>query len=88
MGGRRKAHPKPWSLIGRKGPRSVSSSIIRQEHYDYGLPNSPNVLPALFYGDIDGVLLRSPSPACLSIQYTESDHSEKDTDSEYTPSKF
>ncbi|KZP27947.1 hypothetical protein FIBSPDRAFT_1039924 [Athelia psychrophila] len=77
LGGRRKAYPKPWSLIGRKGPRSVSSSVIRQEHYDHGLPSSPNMLPSFFYGGIGDVMSRSSSPSHLSIRPARSISSEK-----------
>ncbi|KAF7964560.1 hypothetical protein HWV62_5692 [Athelia sp. TMB] len=83
LGGRRKAHPKPWSLIGRKGPRSVSSSVIRQEHYDYGLPGSPNMLPSLFYGGIHDVMPQSPSPSCLSPRSACSVLSEDDSQLEH-----
>ncbi|KIM89875.1 hypothetical protein PILCRDRAFT_812658 [Piloderma croceum F 1598] len=67
LGGRRTTYPRPWSLIGRKGPRSNSSSMIRQEHYEYGLPQSPNALPSLFYG-LHDIALRSPSPSRLSAK--------------------
>jgi hypothetical protein len=39
--------------------------MIRQEHYEYGLPQSPNALPSLFYG-LHEIALRSPSPSRLS----------------------
>jgi hypothetical protein len=67
LGGRRIARPRPWSLIGRKGARSESSSMILQEHYEYGLPEDPDVLPHLFYGSQD-VALRSSSPSRLSVK--------------------
>jgi hypothetical protein len=41
--------------------------MIRQEHYEYGLPQSPNALPSLFYG-LHDIALRSPSPSRLSAK--------------------
>lgn len=41
--------------------------MILQEYYEYGLPQSPNMLPSLFY-DLHSNVLRSPSPSCLSFK--------------------
>ncbi|KAJ7585178.1 TKL/TKL-ccin protein kinase [Mycena floridula] len=47
--GRIISNPRPWSLIGRKGPRSETSSFIQQElSNETEMPLSPNLLPDLF----------------------------------------
>lgn len=49
--GRRHSHPRPWSLIARKGTRSESSSFIQQEIDDVEDAESflsPRLLPTLF----------------------------------------
>ncbi|KAJ7278948.1 TKL/TKL-ccin protein kinase [Mycena rebaudengoi] len=54
-GGRRRSHPRPWSVIARKGPRSESSSLFHQEgcNSDHESFMSPNLLPRLFGGSQD-----------------------------------
>jgi hypothetical protein len=49
-GGRRRSHARSWSLVGRKGPRSESSSLLLQEQYasDQESLLSPNLLPRFF----------------------------------------
>jgi hypothetical protein len=50
-GGRRRSHPRPWSLIARKGPHSESSSLHQQLLETQGEEVdvlSPNMLPTLF----------------------------------------
>ncbi|KAF8889130.1 kinase-like domain-containing protein [Infundibulicybe gibba] len=50
-GGRRRTRPRPWSVIGRKGPRSESSSMIYQlldERLEYEAVLTPGLLPTLF----------------------------------------
>lgn len=50
-GGRRHSNPRPWSLIGRKGPHSESSSLHQQlldEKEQEIDVLSPNMLPTLF----------------------------------------
>ncbi|KAE9403429.1 hypothetical protein BT96DRAFT_990287 [Gymnopus androsaceus JB14] len=54
-GGRRHSNPRPWSLIGRKGPHSESSSLHQQLLEEVGQEVdrmdevlSPNMLPTLF----------------------------------------
>ncbi|KIK57557.1 hypothetical protein GYMLUDRAFT_46128 [Collybiopsis luxurians FD-317 M1] len=53
-GGRRHSHPRPWSLIARKGAHSESSSLHQQLLDERGGEwediLSPNMLPALFTG--------------------------------------
>ena len=44
---RRTSHPRPWSLIARKGPRSETSSYI-QPPVDEPFPLSPGALKAFF----------------------------------------
>ncbi|KAJ3742898.1 TKL/TKL-ccin protein kinase [Lentinula detonsa] len=51
--GRRHSHPRPWSLIARKGPYSESSSLHQQLLEEQGQDAeddilSPNMLPTLF----------------------------------------
>ncbi|KAJ7030108.1 TKL/TKL-ccin protein kinase [Mycena alexandri] len=55
-GGRRRSHARSWSLVGRKGPRSESSSLLRQEGgwaSDQESLLSPNLLPRFFGGSQD-----------------------------------
>ncbi|KAJ7157940.1 TKL/TKL-ccin protein kinase [Mycena crocata] len=54
-GGRRRSHARSWSLVARKGPRSESSSLLRQEGCisDQESLLSPNLLPRLFGGSQD-----------------------------------
>ncbi|KAJ7819194.1 TKL/TKL-ccin protein kinase [Mycena olivaceomarginata] len=49
-GGRRRSHARSWSLVARKGPRSESSSLLRQEGCasDQESLLSPNLLPRFF----------------------------------------
>lgn len=47
--------------------------MIQQEHYEHGLPVSPNMLPSLFYG-LGDRMLRSPSPGHLSVKSVFSHH--------------
>ncbi|KAJ7688619.1 kinase-like domain-containing protein [Mycena rosella] len=53
-GGRRRSHARSWSLVARKGPRSESSSLLRQEGVCYASDQesllSPNLLPRFFGG--------------------------------------
>lgn len=59
--------------------------MIRQEHYDYGLPVSPGMLPNLFYG-LGGTILRSPSPSHLSVKSAFSHRfQEDDTGDQFPP---
>ncbi|KAK0471351.1 TKL/TKL-ccin protein kinase [Armillaria novae-zelandiae] len=58
-GGRRRSHPRPWSIIARKGPHSESSSMIRQDFGNNDILLSPGLLPTLFNGTSD--LPKSPS---------------------------
>lgn len=63
--GRRRTNPKPWSLIGRKGPRSETSSFIQQAQFeDNEFVLSPGLLPTLFDPGTGTVLadLRTLSP--------------------------
>ncbi|KAJ3972535.1 TKL/TKL-ccin protein kinase [Lentinula raphanica] len=50
--GRRHSHPRPWSLIARKGPHSESSSLhqqlLEEEEQEIEDVLSPNMLPTLF----------------------------------------
>ncbi|KAH7871132.1 uncharacterized protein C8R40DRAFT_1122895 [Lentinula edodes] len=50
--GRRHSHPRPWSLIARKGPHSESSSLhqqlLEEEGQELEDVLSPNMLPTLF----------------------------------------
>ncbi|KAL0570232.1 hypothetical protein V5O48_011740 [Marasmius crinis-equi] len=46
--GRRRSHPRPWSLIARKGPRSESSSVMHQVINEREALLSPTLLPSLF----------------------------------------
>ncbi|THV01710.1 hypothetical protein K435DRAFT_775967 [Dendrothele bispora CBS 962.96] len=47
--GRRFSHPRPWSLIGRKGRHSESSSLHQQKIFESTeLLLSPDILPKLF----------------------------------------
>lgn len=48
--GRKSALARPWSLIGRKGNRSETSSMIGSEANDKASVLSPNLLPTLFLG--------------------------------------
>ncbi|KAG7442683.1 uncharacterized protein BT62DRAFT_935709 [Guyanagaster necrorhizus] len=52
-GGRRRSHPRPWSIIARKGPQSESSSLIRQNFGNNDILLSPGLLPTLFNGTSD-----------------------------------
>ncbi|KAK0462909.1 TKL/TKL-ccin protein kinase [Desarmillaria tabescens] len=52
-GGRRRSHPRPWSIIARKGPQSESSSFIRQDFGNNDILLSPGLLPTLFNGTSD-----------------------------------
>lgn len=57
--------------------------MIRQEHYNYGLPASPGMLPSLFYG-LSSTILRSPSPSRLSVKSTFSQRfQETDTSDQF-----
>lgn len=58
-GGRRRSHPRSWSIIARKGPQSESSSMIRQDFGNNDILLSPGLLPTLFNGTSD--LPKSPS---------------------------
>ncbi|CAK5271870.1 unnamed protein product [Mycena citricolor] len=51
-GGRRRSHARSWSLVGRKGPRSESSSLLQQEGClsDQESLLSPQLLPRFFGG--------------------------------------
>ncbi|KDQ54702.1 hypothetical protein JAAARDRAFT_401926 [Jaapia argillacea MUCL 33604] len=53
--GRGISRPKPWSLVGRKGPHSESSSMIVRGDFDHALVLSPTLLPSLFIhpGDLE-----------------------------------
>ena len=44
--------------------------MILQEYYEYGLPQSPNALPSLFYGMHD-LALRSPSRLSVNTVFSE-----------------
>jgi len=46
--GRRRTHPRPWSLIARKGPRSEASSVFHQAIHEREALLSPTLLPSLF----------------------------------------
>lgn len=50
--GRRHSHPRPWSLIARKGPHSESSSLhqqmLEEDEQEVEDVLSPNMLPTLF----------------------------------------
>ncbi|KAJ8090389.1 hypothetical protein AAF712_006676 [Marasmius tenuissimus] len=46
--GRRRTHPRPWSLIARKGPRSETSSVLHQIINEREALLSPTLLPSLF----------------------------------------
>ncbi|KAG6831740.1 hypothetical protein H0H87_004009 [Tephrocybe sp. NHM501043] len=68
------SHPRPWSLIARKGPRSESSSFINQEPHDHFLQISPGVLSTLFNNNTPELdVLRSPSPLSLTHAVLSSD---------------
>ncbi|KAG9217667.1 hypothetical protein CCMSSC00406_0003644 [Pleurotus cornucopiae] len=63
----RSARPRSWSVIGRKGPRSDTSSF-QQEKTEYLL--SPNLLPRLFSTSSDGLLSpRSNKSSSKSDRY-------------------
>ncbi|KAF9502060.1 hypothetical protein BDN71DRAFT_1459245 [Pleurotus eryngii] len=63
----RSARPRSWSVIGRKGPRSDTSSF-QQEKTEYLL--SPNLLPRLFSTSSDGLLsTRSNKSSSKSDRY-------------------
>ncbi|KAL4265525.1 Protein kinase domain-containing protein [Pleurotus pulmonarius] len=63
----RSARPRSWSVIGRKGPRSDTSSF-QQEKTEYLL--SPNLLPRLFSISSDGLLSpRSNKSSSKSERY-------------------
>ncbi|KAI3608695.1 hypothetical protein WG66_003719 [Moniliophthora roreri] len=66
--GRRRTHPRPWSLIARKEPRSESSSLLRQEIYETENLLSPTLLPTLFSGL---AMERSKSPVSIGFQDVE-----------------
>lgn len=57
-GGRRRSHPRPWSVIARKGPRSESSSLLQQNeqsaNHELDFQISPGLLPRLFNGNGSG----------------------------------
>ncbi|KAF8073945.1 TKL/TKL-ccin protein kinase, partial [Lyophyllum atratum] len=67
--GRMLKHAKSWSVIGRKGPRSESSSFVN-EQTDDDLLISPGLLPNLFNPP---EILRSPSPLSLTHALTPND---------------
>ncbi|KAF9265052.1 hypothetical protein L218DRAFT_924853 [Marasmius fiardii PR-910] len=48
VNGRRRTRPRPWSLIARKGPRSETSSVMRQAFNESEALLSPTLLPSLF----------------------------------------
>ena len=58
--------------------------MVLQEHYNYGLPASPGMLPSLFYG-LGGTILRSPSPGCLSVKSAFSYRFQEDDTSDRFP---
>ncbi|GLB38631.1 putative protein tyrosine kinase [Lyophyllum shimeji] len=63
-------HAKSWSVIGRKGPRSESSSFINEQPDDEDFSISPGLLPNLFNPP---ELLRSPSPLSPSYALISTD---------------
>lgn len=58
--------------------------MILQEHYEHGLPQSPDVLPSLFYG-LHNITLRSPSPSRLSVKTVFSQRQEEGKLSQLPP---
>jgi len=58
--GRRRSTARPWSMIGRKGPRSDSSSVIQKG--DQMSILSPTLLPTLFTNNS-----ASPTRSGLSV---------------------
>ncbi|KAK7029504.1 hypothetical protein VNI00_014537 [Paramarasmius palmivorus] len=62
LDGRRHAHPRPWSLIARKGARSESSSFIQQEFFEEENLLSPTLLPRLFERSKSPVSIHEPLP--------------------------
>ncbi|KAK0201152.1 TKL/TKL-ccin protein kinase [Desarmillaria ectypa] len=65
-GGRRRSHPRPWSIIARKGPQSESSSLIRQDFGNNDVLLSPGLLPTLFNSPSD----RPESPSSGETHFT------------------
>ncbi|KAH9480786.1 Tyrosine-protein kinase isoform SRK4 [Psilocybe cubensis] len=75
---------RPWSLIGRKGNRSESSSMIGVETSDKASILSPNLLPTLFVNDLP----RSP----LHLSFVPEDgipslHHLTESPTEYEPAE-
>ncbi|KAJ7166663.1 TKL/TKL-ccin protein kinase [Mycena filopes] len=71
-GGRRRSHARSWSLVGRKGPRSESSSLLRQEGgwaSDQESLLSPNLLPRFFGGGSQDV-----SPLAINTTFPRPSH--------------
>ncbi|KAJ6501810.1 TKL/TKL-ccin protein kinase [Mycena vulgaris] len=68
-GGRRRSHARSWSLIARKGPRSESSSLLRQEGIssDQEFLFSPNLLPRFF-----GAGSQDVSPLAINTTFPRS----------------
>jgi hypothetical protein len=61
--GRRRSTARPWSIIGRKGPRSDSSSVIQKGDQISIL--SPSLLPTLFTNN--SAIPKSPTRSGLSV---------------------
>ncbi|KAJ7468748.1 TKL/TKL-ccin protein kinase [Mycena latifolia] len=70
-GGRRRSHARSWSLIARKGPRSESSSLLRQDgamsEQESESLLSPNLLPRLFAAGVQDV-----SPLAINTTFPHS----------------